>query len=926
MKKLVIGILAHVDAGKTTLSEELLYLCGEIRKIGRVDHGDAFLDTYELEKERGITIFSKQALLKTENMEVTLLDTPGHVDFSAEMERTLQVLDYAILVINGMDGVQSHTMTLWRLLERYQIPTFLFVNKMDQQGTDHDALLNDLKQHLHENCVDFGRTQDTDYGMYELTPEQLENIAVCEEDLLETYLETGIVEDRDIARLIVQRKIFPCYFGSALKEKGVKDFWNGVQKYTAEPKRPTEFGAKVFKIARDEQGNRLTYMKITGGSLKVKTLLSSNSNGQSLPGRKAEEAAWEEKADQIRLYSGAKYELTSEAEAGTVCAVTGLTRTYPGEGLGIEQESELPILEPVLNYQIILPDDCDPHQMLQKLRQLEEEEPQLHILWDSQFSEIHAQLMGEVQIEILKKLIWDRFHVAVEFGAGSIVYKETVAEPVEGVGHFEPLRHYAEVHLLIEPGEPGSGCQFFTACSEDVLARNWQRLILTHLEEKEHIGVLTGSPLTDVQITILTGRAHAKHTEGGDFRQATYRAVRQGLRKARNILLEPYYEFRLEVPAEMIGRAMADVQKMQGTFDAPEVEGETAILKGTAAVAQMRDYQKEVVSYTHGTGKLFCSLKGYAPCKNQDEVVQNIGYDPEADLENPTGSVFCAHGAGFVVPWDQVEAYMHLQSGVDMDELDSESWYEDVESAQNPGTAVDNANISGNISGKNGKFSYSGSYEEEEELQAIFERTFGPMKRDRTAFQKKTVHSSTPATRYRAGKPRQEEYLLVDGYNIIFSWEELNELAKENIHAACDKLMDILSNYQGYRKCTLILVFDAYKVEGHVEEIIPYHNIYVVYTKEAETADQYIEKTVHRIGRQYQVTVATSDGLEQVIIMGQGAHRISAQGLKKEIEDTEKTVREEWHQRRQSSKTYLFDHMSEEMQEQMEKIRLGENK
>ena len=926
MKKLVIGILAHVDAGKTTLSEELLYLCGEIRKIGRVDHGDAFLDTYELEKERGITIFSKQALLKTENMEVTLLDTPGHVDFSAEMERTLQVLDYAILVINGMDGVQSHTMTLWRLLERYQIPTFLFVNKMDQQGTDHDALLNDLKQHLHENCVDFGRTQDTDYGMYELTPEQLENIAVCEEDILETYLETGIVEDRDIARLIIQRKIFPCYFGSALKEKGVKDFWNGVQKYTVEPKRPTEFGAKVFKIARDEQGNRLTYMKITGGSLKVKTLLSSNLNGQSLPGRKAEEAAWEEKADQIRLYSGAKYELTSEAEAGTVCAVTGLTRTYPGEGLGIEQESELPILEPVLNYQIILPDDCDPHQMLQKLRQLEEEEPQLHILWDSQFSEIHAQLMGEVQIEILKKLIWDRFHVAVEFGAGSIVYKETVAEPVEGVGHFEPLRHYAEVHLLIEPGEPGSGCQFFTACSEDVLARNWQRLILTHLEEKEHIGVLTGSPLTDVQITILTGRAHAKHTEGGDFRQATYRAVRQGLRKARNILLEPYYEFRLEVPAEMIGRAMADVQKMQGTFDAPEVEGETAILKGTAAVAQMRDYQKEVVSYTHGTGKLFCSLKGYAPCKNQDEVVQNIGYDPEADLENPTGSVFCAHGAGFVVPWDQVEAYMHLQSGVDMDELDSESWYEDVESAQNPGTVVDNANISRNISGKNGKFSYSGSYEEEEELQAIFERTFGPMKRDRTAFQKKTVHSSTPATRYRAGKPRQEEYLLVDGYNIIFSWEELNELAKENIHAACDKLMDILSNYQGYRKCTLILVFDAYKVEGHVEEIIPYHNIYVVYTKEAETADQYIEKTVHRIGRQYQVTVATSDGLEQVIIMGQGAHRISAQGLKKEIEDTEKTAREEWHQRRQSSKTYLFDHMSEEMQEQMEKIRLGENK
>ena len=920
MKKLVIGILAHVDAGKTTLSEELLYLCGEIRKVGRVDHGDAFLDTYELEKERGITIFSKQALLKTNDMEVTLLDTPGHVDFSAEMERTLQVLDYAILVINGMDGVQSHTMTLWRLLERYQIPTFLFVNKMDQQGTDHDALIADLKHHLHENCVDFGRSGETDYNgadskepesdTYELTPEQLENVAVCEEYLLENYLETGIVEDREISRLIAERKLFPCYFGSALKEKGVKDFWNGVRKYTVEPIRQKEFGAKVFKIARDEQGNRLTYMKITGGSLKVKTLLSSKAGGKSLPGRKAGDIDWEEKVDQIRLYSGAKYELTQEAEAGVICAVTGLTGTYPGEGLGSERESELPVLEPVLNYRIILPDDCDPHQMLQKLRQLEEEEPQLHILWDSQLSEIHAQLMGEVQIEILKKMIWDRFHVAVEFGAGSIVYKETIAEPVEGVGHFEPLRHYAEVHLLIEPGEPGSGCQFFTACSEDVLARNWQRLILTHLEEKEHIGVLTGSLLTDVQITILTGRAHAKHTEGGDFRQATYRAVRQGLRKAKNILLEPYYEFRLEVPAEMIGRAMADVQKMQGAFDAPEVEGETAILKGTVAVSQMRDYQKEVVSYTHGTGKLFCNLKGYAPCKNQEEIVQNIGYDPEADLENPTGSVFCAHGAGFVVPWDQVEDYMHLHSGVDMDKLESESWYEDVGSAENPGTAVDNVKISRNVGGKNGKFSYSGSYEEEEELQAIFERTFGPTKSDRGAFQKKTVHSSVPTTRYRTGKPRQEEYLLVDGYNIIFSWEELNELAKENIHAACDKLMDILSNYQGYRKCTLILVFDAYKVEGHAEEVIPYHNIYVVYTKEAETADQYIEKTVHKIGRQYQVTVATSDGLEQVIIMGQGAHRISA--------------REEWHQRRQSSKTYLFDHMSEEMQEQMEKIRLGE--
>ena len=925
MKKLVIGILAHVDAGKTTLSEGLLYLCGGIRKIGRVDHGDAFLDTYELEKERGITIFSKQALLKTDDMEVSLLDTPGHVDFSAEMERTLQVLDYAILVINGMDGVQSHTMTLWRLLERYQIPTFLFVNKMDQQGTDHDALLADLKNHLHENCVDFGKTEGAEEGF---SSEQMENIAVCDEKLLEKYLETGEVTVAESAALIAQRTVFPCFFGSALKMEGVEEFLNGLRTYTKEPKRRETFGAKVFKIARDEQGNRLTYMKITGGSLKVKTLLSSEGAGQSLPGRKVEESSWEEKVDQIRLYSGAKYETTQEAEAGLVCAVTGLTKTYPGEGLGAESESELPVLEPVLNYQIILPDDCDPHQMLQKLRMLAEEEPQLHILWDSQLGEIHAQLMGEVQIEILKKMIWDRFHVAVEFGAGSIVYKETIAEPVEGVGHFEPLRHYAEVHLLIEPGEPGSGCQFFTACSEDVLARNWQRLILTHLEEKEHIGVLTGSPITDVQITLLTGRAHAKHTEGGDFRQATYRAVRQGLRKAKSILLEPYYEFRLEVPAEMIGRAMTDVQKMQGTFESPETDGEVAILKGTAAVSQMRDYQKEVIAYTHGTGKLFCNLKGYAPCRNQDEIVLNTGYDPEADLENPTGSVFCAHGAGFVVPWDQVEDYMHLQSSVDMDALDSENWYEDVENENAGLSQVDNPAQTRRNGGKSGKksesFSYSGSYAEEEELQAIFERTFGPVKRDRGAFQKKTVQASVSTTHYKADKPRKEEYLLVDGYNIIFSWEELNELAKENIHAACDKLMDILSNYQGYRKCTLILVLDAYKVEGHREEVIPYHNIYVVYTKEAETADQYIEKTVHKIGRQYQVTVATSDGLEQVIIMGQGAHRISAQGLKKEIEDTEKAARAEWHQRRQSSKTYLFDHMSEEMQKQMEKIRLGE--
>lgn len=920
MKKLVTGLLAHVDAGKTTLSEGLLYLGGEIRKLGRVDHGDAFLDTYQLEKERGITIFSKQAILKTDNMEVTLLDTPGHVDFSAEMERTLQVLDYAVLVINGMDGVQSHTMTLWKLLERYQIPVFLFINKMDQQGTDHDHILEDLQKRLAGSCMDFGENQDT----------LLENIAVCDETLLEKYLETGEMTTEEIAVLIKKRKIFPCYFGSALKMQGVEEFLRDFEKYTWEPDYPEEFGAKVFKIARDNQGNRLTYMKVTGGTLKVKTVLhNEKKENRLLPGQKQRES-WEEKIDQIRLYSGARFDTATEVPAGTVCAVTGLTRTYPGEGIGTEKESELPVLEPVLNYQIQLPEGCDPHKMLLNLRQLEEEEPELHILWDSTLGEIHVQLMGEVQIEILKSLIWERFHVAVEFGTGNIVYKETVAEPVEGVGHFEPLRHYAEVHLLIEPGEPGSGCQFFTACSEDILAKNWQRLILTHLEEKEHLGVLTGSPLTDVQITLLTGRAHNKHTEGGDFRQATYRAVRQGLKKAKNILLEPYYEFRLEVPAELIGRAMSDVQKMQGTFDPPETEGEIAVLTGTAAVSQMRDYQKQVVSYTSGRGRLFCSLKGYAPCRNQDEIVAAYGYDSERDLDNPTGSVFCAHGAGFIVPWYQVEEYMHLQAGLDMDALteNAEVWYEDVDTGEIEEFPVDSFKKNERKGGKSGKkgssYSYSGSYEDEEELKAIFERTFGPAKQNRSAFQKKTVNASSDTVRYRPGKPKKEEYLLVDGYNIIFSWEELNELAKENIHAACDKLKDILSNYQGYRKCTLILVFDAYKVEGHQEEIIPYHNIYVVYTKEAETADQFIEKTVHKIGRQNQVTVATSDGLEQIIIMGQGAHRISARGLKKEIEDTEKVARQEWHQRRQSSKNYLFDNMSEELQAEMEKIRLGE--
>ncbi len=878
-KHLCLGILAHVDAGKTTLSEGLLYLCGKIRKRGRVDHGDAYLDNYELERQRGITIFSKQAVMDYRDMRITLLDTPGHVDFSAEMERTLQVLDYGILVISGADGVQGHTMTLWRLLRRYEIPVFLFVNKMDQEGTDKAALLAELKDRLSDNCVDFSCEQDGD--------DFLENLAMCDEELLEKYLETGEVDAAEIRRLITERKVFPCYFGSALKMNGVEEFLEGLRAWTAEPVYPEEFGARVFKIARDEQGSRLTYMKITGGSLKVKALLTET-----------------EKADQIRIYSGARYESVAEAEAGTVCAVTGLGHTCPGQGLGLERDSFMPALEPVLSYQIQLPSDCDVHWMLKNLKELEEEEPQLHIVWNGKSQEIHAQLMGEVQVEVLKSLIWDRFRVAVEFGSGSIVYKETIAEPVEGVGHFEPLRHYAEVHLLLEPGEPGSGMQFFTACSEDVLDRNWQRLILTHLEEREHVGVLTGSAVTDMQITLIAGKAHLKHTEGGDFRQAACRAVRQGLKKAKSVLLEPYYEFRLEAPAGVIGRAMADVRKMQGTFAEPGIEGETAVLTGTAPVSAMRDYQKEVVSYTRGMGRLSCSIKGYMPCRNQEEIVAAIGYDPERDPENPTGSVFCAHGAGFAVPWDQVEEYMHLNglSGGGQEEASQSE-------PQKQKT------FTGNRCG--------GSYEDDKELREIFERTFGPVKREPGAFRSRTVRTDDPSDKRKPREKAGEEYLLVDGYNIIFAWDDLRELAEANLYAAQDRLKDILSDYQGYKKCTLILVFDAYKVEGHGEEVLQYHNIYVVYTKEAETADQYIERTVHRIGRENQVTVATSDRLEQVIIMGQGANRISAKGLLEEIRETKNDARREWRQRRQSGRTYLFDQVSEEMAEYVEKVRLG---
>ena len=937
-KHICLGILAHVDAGKTTLSESMLYISGSIRKMGRVDHKDAFLDTYDLERSRGITIFSKQAVLSWKDMGITLLDTPGHVDFSAEMERTLQVLDYAVLVISGADGVQGHTETLWRLLGQYKIPVFLFVNKMDQAGTDRERVLAELKKRFGDHCIDFEKV----FGS-ESSEEAAEQLAMCDEGLLEQYLENGELPREQVADLISQRRVFPCYFGSALHTEGVEELLDALESLTEERQYPAKFGAKVYKIGRDEQGNRLTYLKVTGGSIKVREIITDT----------------EEKINQIRRYSGAKYEMLSEVHAGEVCAVTGLSDTYPGQGLGAESESDMPILEPVLNYRIELPPDCDIHKMLLNLKELEEEEPQLHIMWDEQLGEIHAMLMGEVQIEILKHLIWERFHVAVEFGTGNIVYKETIAAPVEGVGHFEPLRHYAEVHLLLEPGERGSGLQFFTAASEDQLDRNWQRLILTHLEEKEHLGVLTGSPITDMQITLLTGRAHQKHTEGGDFRQATYRAVRQGLKKAKTVLLEPYYSFRLELPAENVGRAMTDIQRMQGNFQGPETEGELAVITGSAPVAKMRDYQSQVISYTRGKGHLTCTLKGYEPCQDQEQIVQEIGYDSERDLENPTGSVFCAHGAGFVVPWYEVEEYMHL------DGAEIQDWDDAYDDSGDSSTGTAEASGRGySVQGKDthstsygtgktsrGKYtSMYGSYEEEKELKAIFEKTFGPVKSKKynsnsrsfgnlesgSSFygnsgkrsQSSELPGKTSQGAWRNSNPaiHRDDYLLVDGCNIIFAWEDLRDLAQADFHAAQTRLMDILSDYQGIKGCILILVFDAYRVEGHPEETFQYHNIHVVYTREAETADQYIERTVHKIGRKHNVTVATSDGLEQIIIMGQGAARISARGFKEEIASAKQQMREEWQERRDSSKTYLFDSMTPELKSHMEDIRLGRKK
>lgn len=913
-KHISVGLLAHVDAGKTTLSEAVLYLSGMIRECGRVDKKNAFLDNFELERERGITIFSKQAVLALGDMQVTLLDTPGHVDFSAEMERTLQVLDYAVLVINGADGVQSHTRTLWRLLARYRIPVFLFINKMDQfAGEEQEAarlrLLKDVRDKLDSACVDFDEKQDSE--------QFFENLAVCDENVLERYLEQGEVSGGDIVRMISERKLFPCYFGSALKHMGVEAFLRGMERYMEPPGYPEAFGAKVYKIARDAQGNRLTYMKITGGSLRVKTVLTNkNQCGQ--------EEIWEEKADQIRIYSGARYESVTEAFAGTVCAVTGLGKTYAGQGLGWEKASDVPVLEPVLSYQVQIPEDCDVHQALRQLHQLEEEQPELHIVWDEKLGEIHAKLMGEVQTEVLQSLVMERFGVSVNFGAGSIVYKETIARPAEGIGHFEPLRHYAEVHLLLEPLEAGSGLVFDTDCSEDVLDRNWQRLILTHLEEKEHIGVLTGSAVTDMKITLVNGRAHLKHTEGGDFRQATYRAVRQGLKRAQSVLLEPYYEFRLEVPSANVGRAMTDIQKRYGSFEQPVTDGEMTVIAGRAPVVAMRDYQREVISYTKGMGRLSCIFGGYAPCHNAAEVIEQIGYDSERDLENPTGSVFCAHGAGFVVSWDQVPEYMHLEElgRGGGEEEDTETFrYGNPKYGSASYQSAEYGSSAGSL-GREDKPLSSAEYKKrqsdywagEKELEDIFTRTYGAVKRELPAA-RRTVTSAQAEPRYVSAKRKtsDKEYLLVDGYNIIFAWDELKELAKANIDSARDRLKDILCNYQGYKKCTLILVFDAYRVQGHREEIEKYHNIYVVYTKEAETADMFIEKTVHAIGKKYQVTVATSDGLEQVIILGQGGGRLSAQGLREEIELAKVQMREHYDAVKQGGRSYLGEYIPEEV-------------
>ncbi len=880
-KHINIGLLAHVDAGKTTLSEALLYTSGGIRKLGRVDNRDAFLDTYELERERGITIFSKQAQITWGELEITLLDTPGHVDFSAEMERTLQALDYAILVISGADGVQAHTQTLWSLLKRYGIPVFLFVNKMDQRGTDKDALLLQLQERLDGGCVDF--TDQKSEAFFDA-------LAMCTEEALEQFLEHGRVELFCIQDMVKRRETIPCFFGSALKLKGIEEFLDGIKRYVKIPRYDKAFAAKAFKIARDDQGMRLTYLKVTGGALKVRDVIEAKDGTSG-------DKEWEEKINQIRIYSGAKYETVEEAAAGTVCAVTGLTRSKPGDGYGAQPDSSLPVLEPVLNYKVKLPEGMDAAAMLPKLRQLEEEEPQLHIVWNEQLQEIQAQLMGEVQLEILSSMIKERFGVDASFGDGNIVYKETIADSVEGVGHFEPLRHYAEVHLLLEPLERGGGMQFATACSEDVLDKNWQRLVLTHLEEREHKGVLTGAPLTDMKITLLTGRAHQKHTEGGDFRQAVYRAVRQGLMQAQSVLLEPYYDFRLELPDTMVGRAMTDIEAMHGHMGPPAMEDGHAVLTGSAPAATMRGYQKEVTEYTRGLGHLQCTHGGYAPCHNTEEVLEQKSYDPQADLENPSSSVFCAHGAGFLVGWDEVRKYMHVESPLKIPGASAQAQYESALMRQKEAPVCAMS---------------IGEDEVEKILAGVTanrrDHSTGKASHKKTILKKKRVYDANfrdengeydenmekPVDSVKASAQGKRRYFLVDGYNIIFAWPELSLLAKDNIEGARGRLLDIMCNYQALKQNCLIVVFDAYRVEGHKTEYFDYHNIHVVFTKEAETADQYIERFAHENGRKYQVTVATSDGLEQIIIQGQGCALVSARELEDEIRMENERVHKEY--------------------------------
>lgn len=844
-----VGLLAHVDAGKTTLSEGLLYAAGKIRHLGRVDAGDAFLDTYDLERERGITIFSKQALLTLDGMNITLLDTPGHVDFSAEMERTLQVLDYAILVISGADGVQGHTVTLWKLLSRYQIPVFIFVNKMDQPGTERENLLEDIKNRLDGRAVDFTDTKNPDFE---------ENVALLEEDILEQYLEDGVLDLACLPSMIRQRRIYPCFFGSALRMEGVEEFLQALGTYIQVPAYPEEFGARVYKIMRDAQGNRLTYLKVTGGVLRMKTELQD------------ERAGWQEKVNEIRIYSGERFQTVDLAEAGTVCAVAGFSRTYPGEGLGMEVRQGKPVLEPVQTYRIIFPEGCEAAVMLPKLRCLEEELPELHLAWKEELQEIQAQVMGKVQLEILQRIVEERYGVTIGFGVGRIMYRETIAGAVEGIGHFEPLRHYAEVHLWMEPGEPGSGLQVLVGCSEDMLAKNWQRLVVTHLLEREHCGVLTGSPLTDVKITLIAGRAHLKHTEGGDFRQATYRAVRQGLMQADSVLLEPYYEYRLEVPDAVVGRALTDIERMAGSFLLEQGQDGISVLTGEAPVVTMQDYASEVAKYTKGEGRFSCASAGYRPCHNADEVIQQIGYDAERDTDNPSSSVFCAHGSGFTVDWKQVKEYAHIDVGIWPETDDSGEGEEEVPSSWQK---VDEA---------------MGT----EEIDEILMRASHANKRKSTSTRRPSRPKVTGLSRPGKIQKKQGHYLLVDGYNIIFSWKELKELAAHGIDSARGRLMDILCNYQGYEGCQVILVFDAYRVQNHRTETFSYHNIQVVYTREAETADSYIEKFAHENAKKFHITVATSDGLEQIIIRGEGCRLLSARDFETEVNRVEEKIRE----------------------------------